>query len=613
VPTAKYDAQGKGGIINIATKKTGVEGLSISVNGLLGGAPWGNFTAPLSNYDKNDNRLGGDLNLMYIKNKLSLYGGLYYNKKNINGKRTGDARLLQDNGSYYYMVASGERPEWFEYYTANAGMDYHLTSNSSISASFFYGNRTEGRTACYVYNHFFGDIDKNPINYVPVNEDWVYNPNTRNRYGIFYTANVDFTHKFDNRSELKISVLYEYSELNRALDNRNYNFTPSSEVVGDIEKHFKQTEDTPLDGYRLSIDYSKELNNGHTFGFGIQPQLFMISGAFSYDTLDVLNKIWGDYSSFENAIDLTRGIYAGYIDYSGSLGKIKFIAGLRLEYTDQVMDIENPEYFTIFDRGTKHRYVVTQLDWFPTLHLNYDISDKNNITFAAGRRINRPPINSMAPFLYRSHFEVYVVGDPALEPEYLTNVELSFDKKIGKQNINLTGFYRGIDNTVFRVNTVYKEENILIRSYTNSGNTKALGVELNTNFEAGTFAKFFIGGSLYNYRVEGNIFGYKEDKHSTNWSLKGNVNFILTESLKFTIDFNIQSATLTAQGRNEMLYMANTALNYAPKQLKGWDFSLKALDILGSNITWLNTRAFNSDGEQIFYQETGIYTLRPGS
>jgi len=109
---------------------------------------------------------------------------------------------------------------------------------------------------------------------------------------------------------------------------------------------------------------------------------------------------------------------------------------------------------------------------------------------------------------------------------------------------------------------------------------------------------------LYNYRVEGNIFGYKEDKHSTNWSLKGNTNFILSESLKFTIDFDIQSATLTAQGRNEMLYMANIALNYAPKQLKGWDFSLKSLDILKSNITGLNTRAFNSDGEQIFYQET---------
>jgi outer membrane receptor protein involved in Fe transport len=603
VPTAKYDAQGKGGIINITTKKSGLEGLSVSANGLTGGAPWGNFTAPLSNYKENDNRLGGGLNLTYMKNKLSLYGGLYYNKKNVNGRRTGDARLLQENGSYYHMVSDGERPEWYEYSTANAAVDYHFNSNSSILASYFYGNRTEGRSAFYIYHNFYGDVDKNPIIDVPVNEDWLYNPNKRNRYGIFHAANIDFTQQFTDKSELKISALYEHSVLKSEMENRHYYFTPSSEVIGDIKEHFKQTDDAPLDGYRLSIDYNKELSNGHSWGFGVQPQFLKISGEFSYDTLDVLNKVWGDYSAFENAIDLTRGIYAGYFDYSGSTGKIKFVAGLRLEYTDQVINIVNPEYFTIFERLKKPRYAVNQLDWFPSLHVSFDISDKNKVTFAASRRINRPPVNNMTPFLYREHYEVYVVGDPALEPEYLTNFELFYEKKIGNQNINLTGFYRRVNNAVFRVNTVFEEENVLIRSYTNSANTKALGLELNANFKVRAFAKFFLSCSLYDFRVEGDIFGYKENNRSTNWSLKGNANFILTESLKFTVDFDMKSATVTAQGRNEFFYMTNAALNYAPKPLKGWDFSLKALDILGSNITGLNTHAFNSDGEQIFYQE----------
>jgi outer membrane receptor protein involved in Fe transport len=209
----------------------------------------------------------------------------------------------------------------------------------------------------------------------------------------------------------------------------------------------------------------------------------------------------------------------------------------------------------------------------------------------------------MTPFLYREHFEVYVVGDPALEPEYLTSVEIAFNNKAGKHNINLTGFYRGTDNAVFRVNTVYEKENVLIRSYTNSANTRATGMELAMNFEAGTFARFFISSSVYNFKVEGDIFGYKENNRSTNWSLKGNANFILTGSLKFTVDFDMKSATVTAQGRDEMFYMANTSLNYTPKWLKGWDFSLKGLDILRSNITGLNTRAFNASGTQIFYQE----------
>ncbi|NQU79960.1 MAG: TonB-dependent receptor [Bacteroidetes bacterium] len=395
------------------------------------------------------------------------------------------------------------------------------------------------------------------------------------------------------------------------MDNRQYQLNPLSELVGDIEKHFKQTDKTPLDGYMLSIDYTKKLNNGHTLGLGIQPQYFQINGDFSFDTLDVRNNVWGDYHYFENSIDFRRGVYAGYADYSGSLGKFNFMTGLRLEYTDQVMDIENPDYFTIFDRIKKSKYEEHKLDWFPTMHLNYAISEKNKVSFAFSRRISRPPLTSMTPFLYREHFEVYVVGDPTLEPEYHTNFEFALNKKIKKSNINFVGFYRETDNAVFRVNTVYKTENVLIRSYTNSANTQAAGLELNMNFVVGNFARFFISSSLYNFRVEADIFGYNESNRSTNWNLKGNANFNLTESMKFAVDIDFRSATITAQGRDELFYMANTSLNYTPKRLKGWDFSLTALNILNSNITNLSTRAFNSKGERLFLQESEYYRHGP--
>src|SRR5690606_18973631 len=65
VPTSRFDAQGKGGIINISTKKSGQEGLSVSANGLIGGSPWGNITDKYSGFDLNDQRFGGGLNLVY--------------------------------------------------------------------------------------------------------------------------------------------------------------------------------------------------------------------------------------------------------------------------------------------------------------------------------------------------------------------------------------------------------------------------------------------------------------------------------------------------------------------------------------------------------------------
>lgn len=611
VPTARYDAQGKGGIINVVTKRTGVEGLSLSANALIGGAPWGHFEDPLSGYKMNDTRYGGGLNYVYVKNKISFYGGYYYNKKNINGDRIGDARILQENGSYYHMVASGERPEWFENFAANYGIDFKLSKNSLLSAAYYYGRRTEGRSAFYVYNNFYGDVDKNPIPGIPIDNEWIYNPNTDNRYGIFHSANVDYSINFENSSSLAVSFLYEHSSLTRKLDNKNYAYDKSSETIGELQEHFRQSDDTPLDGFRVSLDYDKKLSNGNNLAFGLQPQFLKHKGAFTYDTLNVENDEWGNYEELENAIDLYRGVYSGYVDYSGKSDRFEFALGLRLEYTDQTLDIANPDYFSIFDRPTKSRYEVNQLDWFPTLHMNWILSDSDALILAASRRINRPPTKNMAPFLYRRHFEVYLVGDPALEPEYILNLELTYNKDFGNQNFALTGFYRGTDNAVFRVNTVYQEENVLIRSYTNAGNTKSFGAELNSNLVATPNLKIFLGGSLYNFRVAGDIFGYQENNQSTNYSLKANANWIASDAFKFTIDFDFKSATVTAQGAYELFYMSNLAINYTPKKLGGWGFALRGIDLLASNVQALNTRAFNSEGVQIFYQEVQYNRFGP--
>src|SRR5690606_11776467 len=112
-----------------------------------------------------------------------------------------------------------------------------------------------------------------------------------------------------------------------------------------------------------------------------QPQYFTISGLFTYDTLDLANDQMGSYTNLENGLDLSRGIYAGYADYKGSWGKFNFVAGLRLEYTDQQMEIGNPDFFTIFDRPTESRYELQQLDWFPSLHAAYDLG-KGSLNFA---------------------------------------------------------------------------------------------------------------------------------------------------------------------------------------------------------------------------------------
>lgn len=604
VPSAKYDAQGKGGILNINTKSSGADGFSTTLNGTIGGSPWNNTRDKYSNYLNTNDRYSGGLNVTYLKNKISLYAGLNYNMKNVNGDRSGDARILDNStGSFKHMVAEGERPEWYASLSANAGFDYLFSTKTKMTGSYFYGDRTEGRSAFYLYNIF--NANKNKEN--KLNDHWIYNPNTDTRYGKFHTANVDLRHKFNNKSDIILSVLYEHSNLSRELNNQNFAFNKSSKIVGNQLLSFMQKDQTPLDAYRFSADYSKEFESGRKLSAGFQPQLFQIAGNFNYDTLNIVENRMHPYSSLENGIDLTRIIYAGYVDFEGSWEKLKYLIGMRFEYTDQTMNIDNPNYFSIFVRPNSPTYNVNQPDWFPSIHLSYAPSDKNTLNFAANRRISRPAVKDMAPFLYRRHLEVYVVGDPAIKPQYISNIELSYETRIAKQKLGITGFYRTVDNALFRVNTVYDKEMVLIRSITNSGNTTSSGVEMNLNLDAGKIAKFFIGGSLYYFRVQGEAFGYKEDNNSLNWSLKGNANISISKELKFTTDFDIKSATVTAQGNNYLMYIANTALNYNPAKFKNWNFSLKVLDILSSNVEGLDTRAYDTAAQEVFYQKTYYY------
>ena len=132
-----------------------------------------------------------------------------------------------------------------------------------------------------------------------------------------------------------------------------------------------------------------------------------------------------------------------------------------------------------------------------------------------------------------------------------------------------------------------------------------------TNLVLGSVARLFLGGSLYHFNIRGDFFGSEEDNTSTNWSLKGNINLFVTKTLRFVTDFDLKSATVTAQGRNEMTFISGAALNYTPVKLQGWSFTLRGIDLFGTNITNWSTRAYDSVGRQVFFQETDYTRYGP--
>ncbi|WP_372647345.1 TonB-dependent receptor [Draconibacterium sp.] len=626
VPSSRYNAQGKGGIINITTKRNTNSGLTVVATGMLGGTPWKNATDVFSNHDINNNRVNGGLSLNYNMDRLSLHGAVNYTNRHNKGIGDIYTYIYQNEtqpyqGSYYILDGMGARPKWDENLYTNIGMDYKLGRNSQISANYLYSKRHTGRAAHYKYETFFS----NTTTGAPIDGTLyeLYNPNEIHRRGDFQNIGVDYFWESNNNSALNISFLYEDSNLEQTIDNKEFAYTGDQQYYdynsnndGNPVFHSYQRDETPLDAYRFEMNYQKDFDNGNSLNLGVVSELVRLDGIYEYDTVNISTNDFAGYDYFNNTIDLNRDIYAAFIEYSGTANKLQYIWGVRFEYLDQQMNVSSTRYFEeVYDvfgeigrDFNETEFKQNQFDIFPTLHLRYQATDADVISLAASHRVNRPPAKDMAPFLYRRHQEIFEMGDPLLEPEYSWNADLNYNRLLGKHSLSLTGFVRSTTDAIYRVNRLdYNLANkggVLLRSFTNAGTQLATGGELGLNLDISSKVKLFLGGSLYQFSVESNetLFGDQSSSNSVNWDAKSNLSWTILAPLKFTIDYSYKSGTVTPQGEDLKFQMMNASLNFTPAKLQGWNFYAKMLDIIGTNQAGGYTGA-TANGMDVFQRD----------
>jgi iron complex outermembrane recepter protein len=607
VPTSRFEAQGKGGIINITTKRNTSNGLTVLATGMLGGTPWKNGTDLFSNHVLNNNMVNGGLNLNYNLNGLNLHGSVNYTNKHNKGIGDIYTYIYQDesqtnSNTWYILDGRGARPKWDQSLYTNIGAEYQLGENSELSANYQYSNRHTGRAAHYKYNTYYSNsIDGEPIAGTLYE---LFNPNDVHRKGTFQNFNLDYRLNRDNNSSFTATFLYENSNLEQTIENKEFAYTGDqlyydyySDEPGEPVFHSFQSDVTPLKAYRFALNYQKEFENGNSLELGATSQNVRLDGIYEYDTVNMNTSQFAGYDYFDNTIDLKRDVYAGYIDFSGTSNKLSYILGLRAEYLDQLMNVSSTRYFeevyNVFGEigrdFNETEFKQNKFDLFPSLHLRYKADDQNTISLAASRRINRPPAKNMAPFLYRRHQEIFEMGDPLLEPEYSWNADLSYNRNLGAHNLILTGFVRSASNAIYRVNRLeYDLANtggVLLRSYTNAGSHLSTGGEAGFNFFFFNRLKLFLGGSLYQFSVESNenLFGDQSTNSSLNWDAKSNLSWEVTDPLELTLDYAYKSKSVTPQGEDLPFQMVNIAVNFTPDRLQGWSFYAKMLDIMGTN------------------------------
>lgn len=538
-PSAKYDPEGKAGILNIITKKGTTDGSFAQIN-IKGGLP------SLETYgnDKAHQRYGIDATYNLQKEGWNYSFGLNYQRNDLGGRREGEVNTILNN-KQTFLPSTGERSFDEINYSGRFSIDYTPNDTHLFSVGFFAGKRDKDRLADIVYFDNYAVQLPNTTNRLYTSQ--YFNHNLRNRTSDFALGSVDYSHTFRDQAKISSSLLYEYTLLGGPTVNQNLGF-PDTNIFYQDEFN---TNNNPLHGIRFQLDYSFAPFKSGLLETGYQYRSLDHTGDFVYERRTNFNAPFQLVPEFSSEVNLKRIIHSFYGQYTGTSEKWNYSFGTRLEFMDRTLDLKDKAN-TVDDR---YEYDFAKL--FPSASIQYAFNPKTSMKAAYSKRIERTTTFKMNPFPEREHSETLEQGDPTLQPEFIDLVELGYTKKLkGGNAVNATAYYRHIKNLVNRVNTVYNDS-ILNRIYSNVGNANVFGLELSTQLKPADNWSNFIGFNIYNYAINGSFDNRPVNSETTVYGININSTYSFWKNASLQFTFNYLSERVTAQGEDSRFYSPN--------------------------------------------------------
>ncbi|GAB4019661.1 hypothetical protein GCM10028773_23140 [Spirosoma koreense] len=431
-PAARYDPDGKAGIIAITTKSGADRGLSTVVNG-QGGLP------SLNAFDNAHHpvRYSADASLSYRTARWDWTFSTAYLRNDVAGRREGDVYTLLGN-RFTRFPSVGERS--FNRYTSTNRLAVSYTPSKADvwSAGLYYGYRTEDRTADLIYDNRTTDRQTGTL----IGQLTYFNANLVRKRGQFFTANLDYTHTFGNKATLSTSVLYEYDYLDGFTRNLNVRRTD----VRDTLQYTFTTTDRPISNVRANADATWPLAGGRLEA-GYQYRLQYDDGAYRYLNQDGRGAPLLVIDAFTGQARIGNQIHSVYSQYSHKAKAWEYTAGLRFESARREVDI----------RPSGKTYPLTLNNLFPSLNLVYRPKDDWQVRLGYSHRVQRTSNLALNPLPEREHSETLEQGDPALLPEFVVLGELAVTRTRARSSWQATLYYQNVQNVVNRVNSVYAD------------------------------------------------------------------------------------------------------------------------------------------------------------
>lgn len=516
-PSARYEAEGMAGIINIILKKDRRNGLN------------GSFTVNLGHPED----YGVSANVNVRRKWVNIFSSYGFNYRD----SPGSGYTFRDvYGRDTLMNSIQDRSRGGFSHNFRLGADFNLSDQSSLTAAGFYrfSDQSSNMDVDYIYtNKNNGGTERNVRSEEEVEDD----------------SNLEFELNFTQnfaREKQKFTAAAQYrkgEEVENA-DIVQRNFIGGEFVPGTFQRALNKERNTDI---LLQADYIHPFSADGQFEVGYKSTFREIN--VQYDASENIGGAWEAIPGYSNHFIYNENIHSLYAIVGNKVDRFSYQVGARAELSDVTTEL----------RLTNEVNDRSYIDLFPSAHFTYELKNENSIQASYSRRLSRPRFWNLVPSYSLGDEKSIRMGNPNLDPDYTNSFEVGYLKNWEKSSLYAGAYYRHTEGIVQWLRRM--QGDTVLTTPVNFGTMDAYGVEANISKDLAEWWKLNLNGNFYRAVTEG--MGFQGPLTSDTYTFSGRLNSRVTlwKSVSWQTNVFYRAPEERPQGKSKSFTSIDMALS----------------------------------------------------
>lgn len=544
-PSARYEAEGMSGIINIVLKKERREGFNGSFD-IITGMP---------------ENFGVAANVNYRRKNLNFFVNYSTSYRIMKGSHSQYQELYRNDSTFYNRMTMDHRLKGM-YNNARAGLDYFFNDYNSLTAAYTWRISKGKRFSDIRYRDYTNNPENlKTITYRTQDEDET-EPNSE--YALTYKK----TFKKEGQ-ELVADFRYldNWEESDQYFGEKVYLPDGSHSGIADILQH--SLNDETEKQYLFQVDYVHPFSKKGKFETGLRSNFRDMVNDYTV-TQQNENGGWDQLPGLTNYFIYNEQIHGAYGIVGNKVNKFSYQAGVRAEFTDVTTTLRNT------NQVNKRDY----FNFFPSVHFTYDLPNQHALQLSYSRRVVRPNYNDLSPFMTYSDSRNYWSGNPDLNPEYTDSYEIGHIKYFDKGSFTSSLYYRYTTGKIQNIRSV-DDQGIAFNRPENLGTGNSYGAEFTGGYTPFNWWKLDGSMNFFRAKIDGSDFDQELQSDTYSWFARVLSRFTVLHKTDIQVRGNYEAPEKTPQGRRKAIAALDLAVSKDILNGNG-TLTLNVLDVFNS-------------------------------